>query len=167
MVDSIIRIPTHGEKNDIEKRNRVGTNSKRHQNVDENVSKHQSRKRTAENGSMVLCQSRQAQDTSRYIKILYIMAIQSKTRTDHPQHPQHITSRRSHRYELGMNDHFLKYVVDHYCSEAPECLHCEILRLREAHQITLDWLMSDTVFTDYGQLEYHRNIIEAALESRE
>jgi hypothetical protein len=31
------------------------------------------------------------------------MAIQSKARTDHPQYPQHITSRRSHRYELGMS----------------------------------------------------------------
>jgi hypothetical protein len=25
----------------------------------------------------------------------------------------------------------LKYVVDHYCAGDPECLHCEILRLRE------------------------------------
>jgi hypothetical protein len=80
----------------------VGTNSKRHQNDDENISKHKPRERASEDGSMVLCQSRQAQDTIRHIKILYIMAIQSKARTDYPQHPQHITSRRSHRYELGM-----------------------------------------------------------------
>jgi hypothetical protein len=25
----------------------------------------------------------------------------------------------------------LKYVVDHYCSGSSDCLHCEILRLKE------------------------------------
>jgi hypothetical protein len=40
----------------------------------------------------------------------------------------------------------------------------EIAKLRKAHQITLDWLMRDTIFTDYGQLDYQRSIIKTALE---
>jgi hypothetical protein len=43
-------------------------------------------------------------------------------------------------------------------------LEAERDKLLEAHQITLDWLMSDTVFLDYGQLDYHRDIVKAALK---
>jgi hypothetical protein len=48
--------------------------------------------------------------------------------------------------------------------EYVRALEAERDNLREAHQITLDWLMSDTVFLDYGQLDYHRDIVKAALK---
>ena len=42
-------------------------------------------------------------------------------------------------------------------------LKAENKALREAAQITYDWLMSDSIFTDYGQIEYHRKILSALL----
>jgi hypothetical protein len=41
--------------------------------------------------------------------------------------------------------------------------NAKLKALREAAQITYDWLLSDSIFMDAGQIEYHRSVLKLAL----
>jgi hypothetical protein len=72
----------------------VGTNNARHQNVDEILSSHQFRKRVIQGRELVILKSSQKKNRTWNGPIHQFMAIQSKTRTNHPQHSQYDTSGR-------------------------------------------------------------------------